>query len=279
MGGRIVAGMTRRSGGKTNSAQIAQQHQILPVSSFKGNVENPRHRTSLSDPQTSGNRQQLVRHPVTQTANTPVIVLPPLHRFRTGFPECGNQRYRQSPAAKTMLLTSAIMERRNPAENPPVHIKCTDSFGRMEFVSRYGQKITPQRPHIRHNMTGPLYGIAVEQCSGIMSGIGSLPYRLNHAGLVVGVHQGNERNIRHIPQNPRNSLRGNTAVAPGFNFMYMGSHRLHRIQHGRMFDCGSQNRFSGGTADGMVVRLGSAGSKNNFPGIASEKSGDLFPCP
>ncbi len=156
------------------------------------------------------------RHLLQHTLLEPISEPGKPHRLT--FERRPNERRRHSQPDETRhvlgarpaisLVSPASEDRREPdtAADP----ECAGALGRVELVAGKRQKIDTERPHIDRQLSDGLHGIGVEQGPMRMRDVGQSRDGLHRANLVVGVHDGHDRDV--VSHDELQRLRRDDAV-------------------------------------------------------------------
>ena len=166
------------------------------------------------------------------------------------------------------------------------NIQRADTLGCAEFVAADGEKVDAQLTHADRNAAGRLDAVGVEESAGGTREGGDLAHRLQDAGLIIGVHDGDQGGGG--AQRAPDVIHANQAVAadgqPGdfrtFLFQAFAFQMGAGIEHRGVFDGAGNHvlrpaRVSHHAENGQVIGLRSAAGEDNFAGVAANARGEL----
>ena len=166
------------------------------------------------------------------------------------------------------------------------HIEHAYPLGPVKFVGRKGEQIHAKPVHVQVEGPTCLDGIGVEGDTRLTRDLADLGDGLDGAHLIVGVYDADQGRI--VTDSTLDLVRVDQPVSVdgqkgGFETKLI-SELFHRVAHRVMLDRGrDQVLFAalclgqGDAAQGQVVALGAASSKDDLPIRATEDTGNRVP--
>ena len=155
-----------------------------------------------------------------------------------------------------------------------VYEECTDTFGAVHLVARPGHEVNTNLLGVNRNLAYRLGSIRHEEYTVLGANFTDFFHRLNHPGFVVGPHDGDEDRL--IGDGRFEGFEADEAFAVYFQVGYFTTllfYLFTGIEHGFVLRCCGDDvvAFAGvhlkDAFDGEVVRLRSAGSKDDLTGV------------
>ena len=139
-----------------------------------------------------------------------------------------------------------------------------------------GKQIAANALYVDRDLARRLHRVGVEVNIGLGGDLADLFHRLQHAGFIVGHHDGDQPGVR--PQRPAHVVGIDLASAVHRNvgdFAARCFQMLARVQHGMMLDGRGDDMLSGfgETKNCQVVGFGATAGEHDLRSAASQQSG------
>mmetsp|Transcript_36948 Transcript_36948/g.119180 ORF Transcript_36948/g.119180 Transcript_36948/m.119180 type:complete len:498 (-) Transcript_36948:48-1541(-) len=225
-----------------------------------------------------------VVHPPVQALYVTLVMLHLLHSHLGGLAEADDDGRRQCTAAHAALLAPAVDDRAQADAGLAPDVEGADALGAVHLVGGDGHQGDVHLGHVDGDLADALGAVGVEEDAFVLADLANLIDRLQHADLVVHVHDGDQsgvwadRLLQLLQVDEAIGAHGKVRHIPSVLHLQAAARGEHALV---LRLCGDDvfllSAVEGGDAlDRHVVGLGGAGGEEDLLGVRVDELRDLL---